>query len=191
MVNNPAPKRDQPLLDELAPLGIGPGLSPEDAGLSPAALEALYDGVSAEAVALPTAARVGFLQESITNKGWVFADSDIGDSRVTPGHLVGLLELVEGGTLSTTLAKQVFEEMFHTGKNAREVVAERGLAQISDAPELAPVIARVVAENGQAVSDYRSGKEGALGFLVGQVMKATRGQANPKMVNSLLRKELE
>ena len=79
MINNPPPKRDQPLLDALAPLGIGPGLSPEDADLSPEVLNALYDGVSAEAVALPTAARVGFLQESITNKGWVFADSDIGD----------------------------------------------------------------------------------------------------------------
>ncbi len=78
MANNPAPSRDQPLLDQLATVGIGPGLSPEDAGLSPAALQALYDGVSAEAAALPTAAKVGFLQQSITNKGWVFADSKIG-----------------------------------------------------------------------------------------------------------------
>ena len=79
MVNNPPPKRDQPLLDELAPLGVGPGSPPRTPGLSPEVLDALYDGVSAEAAALPTAARVGFLQQSITNKGWVFADSDIGD----------------------------------------------------------------------------------------------------------------
>ncbi len=79
MVNNPAPKRDDPLLEQLAPLGIGPGLSPEDAGLSQEVLDALYDGVSAEAAALPLTSRVGFLQESIANKGWVFADSDIGD----------------------------------------------------------------------------------------------------------------
>jgi len=78
MVNNPAPKRDQPLLDQLAPLGVGPGLSPEDAGLSQDVIDALYDGVTAEAAALPLASKVGFLQQSIDAKGWVFADSAIG-----------------------------------------------------------------------------------------------------------------
>jgi hypothetical protein len=78
MVNNPPPKRDRPLLDELAPLGVGPGLSPEDAELPQDVVDALYDGVGAEATALPTASKLGFLQQSIANKGWVFADPKIG-----------------------------------------------------------------------------------------------------------------
>jgi len=78
MVNNPPPKRDQPLLDELAPLGIGPGLDPADAGLQPDVLDALYDGVAGEAADLPVTARLGFLQQSIDARGWIFADSDIG-----------------------------------------------------------------------------------------------------------------
>ncbi|MFC1944186.1 Asp-tRNA(Asn)/Glu-tRNA(Gln) amidotransferase subunit GatB [Chloroflexota bacterium] len=119
------------------------------------------------------------------------ADADIGGSRITPKHLVGLLDLVEAGTLSTSLAKQVFEEMFSSGKHAGEVVAEKGLSQISDASELSQVISRVLADNARAVADFKGGKEGALTFLVGQVMKATRGQANPGLVNTLLRKELE
>jgi hypothetical protein len=78
MAKNPPPKRDEPLLDRLAPLGIGAGLDPEDAGLSPAVLDALYDGVVAEAAALPIETRLSFLQQSIDAKGWIFADSDIG-----------------------------------------------------------------------------------------------------------------
>jgi hypothetical protein len=79
MVNNPPPKRDQPLLDELAPLGVGPGLSPDDAGLEPDVLGALHQGVEQEQATLPTAARLHFVQQSIDAKGWVFADPDIGD----------------------------------------------------------------------------------------------------------------
>jgi hypothetical protein len=78
MAKNPPPKRDRPFLDELAPLGIGAGLDPEEAGLSPAVLDALYDGVAAEAVALPIETRLSFLQQSIDAKGWIFADPDIG-----------------------------------------------------------------------------------------------------------------
>ena len=79
MANNPPPKRDQPLLDELAPLGIGPGLSPEDADLPRTCSTPSTTASTAEAAALPTAARLGFLQQSIDAKGWIFADSDIGD----------------------------------------------------------------------------------------------------------------
>ncbi|MGB0121019.1 MAG: DUF1254 domain-containing protein [Solirubrobacterales bacterium] len=78
LLNNPPPKRDQPLLEELATFGIGPGLAPETAGLSSDILAALYAGVEAEAVRLPLAAKVGFLQQSLTNKGWVTADPKIG-----------------------------------------------------------------------------------------------------------------
>ena len=78
-VNNPPPKRDQPLLEQLAPLGVGPGLSPEDAGLDPDVLAALYEGVEDEQATLATASKLNFVQQSIDAKGWVFADSDIGD----------------------------------------------------------------------------------------------------------------
>lgn len=79
LVNNPPPKRDDPLLERLAPLGVGPGLSPESTGLPQDVIDALYDGVSAEAAALPTRARLSFLQQSIDAKGWVTADPIIGD----------------------------------------------------------------------------------------------------------------
>jgi aspartyl-tRNA(Asn)/glutamyl-tRNA(Gln) amidotransferase subunit B len=115
---------------------------------------------------------------------------EIGDSRVEPQHLVEMLDLIEKGTLSTKMAKSVFEEMFHSGRRASEIVKERGLAQISAAPELEAIVDRVLEENAEAVADFKQGKEQALKFLVGQVMKATKGQANPRVVDELLRKKL-
>jgi aspartyl-tRNA(Asn)/glutamyl-tRNA(Gln) amidotransferase subunit B len=116
--------------------------------------------------------------------------TDIADCKVRPGHLVEMLGLIEEGTLSTSLAKTVFEEMFRTGKGARRVVEEKGLAQISGASELEAAVDRVIAENRQAADDYKQGKEQALKFLVGQVMRATKGQANPQVVTDLLKKKL-
>ncbi len=116
--------------------------------------------------------------------------TDIGDCKVRPGHLVEMLGLIEEGTLSTSLAKTVFEEMFHTGKAARQVVEEKGLAQISDVRHLVQVVNDVVAINEEAAADYKQGKEQALKFLVGQVMRATKGQANPQVVAGLLKKKL-
>ncbi|MFA5079530.1 MAG: Asp-tRNA(Asn)/Glu-tRNA(Gln) amidotransferase GatCAB subunit B, partial [Dehalococcoidia bacterium] len=110
----------------------------------------------------------------------------IGDSRVQPGQLAELLELIEKGTLSGPLAKTVFEEMFETGKSAAAVVAEKGLVQISDSGELGIIIERVIADNGKAVADYRAGKEASLTFLIGQVMKASRGKANPAVVRPII-----
>jgi len=101
-----------------------------------------------------------------------------------------MLGLIEKGTLSKSLAKTVFEEMFHTGRRAPEIVEEKGLAQISGAGELETVVGKVIADNEQAAADYKQGKEQALKFLVGQVMKATKGQANPQVVNDLLNKKL-
>jgi aspartyl-tRNA(Asn)/glutamyl-tRNA(Gln) amidotransferase subunit B len=118
-------------------------------------------------------------------------DTDISECRVEPQHLVGMLDLVEKGTLSTSMAKTVFEEMFNTGKNAPEIVKERGLVQISGTGELEEIVDKVLSENPQAVTDYRQGKEQALKFMVGLVMRATKGQANPQVVNELLRKKLE
>ena len=116
--------------------------------------------------------------------------SEIADCRVAPAQLVEMLGLIEGGTLSTSLAKTVFEEMFRTGKSARRVVEEKGVAQISGAAELEEAVDAVIAENRQAAADYKQGKEQALKFLVGQVMRATKGQANPQLVTGLLKKKL-
>jgi aspartyl-tRNA(Asn)/glutamyl-tRNA(Gln) amidotransferase subunit B len=110
----------------------------------------------------------------------------IEDCRVKPGELVAMLGLVEQGTLSGPLAKTVFEEMFSTGRDAAAIVAEKGLVQISDSGELAIIIDRVVADNAKAVEDYRAGKEASLTFLIGQVMKASRGKANPAAVRQII-----
>ena len=115
---------------------------------------------------------------------------EIKDVKVKPQHLVEMFDLIEKGTLSTKMAKEVFEDMFHSGKKASQVVQEKGLAQISTTTELETVVGQVIAANSQAVADYKQGKETALKFLVGQVMKATKGQANPQMVNELLRRML-
>jgi aspartyl-tRNA(Asn)/glutamyl-tRNA(Gln) amidotransferase subunit B len=118
-------------------------------------------------------------------------DTEIGDSRVTPEHLVAMLDLIDNGTLSGAAAKAVFEEVFNTGKQAAEIIAERGLTQISDAQEIDGIVSRVIATNTQAVSDFKKGKEQALTFLVGQVMRETKGRANPSLVNKLLKESLK
>jgi aspartyl-tRNA(Asn)/glutamyl-tRNA(Gln) amidotransferase subunit B len=117
-------------------------------------------------------------------------DEKVAMAKVPPEHLLEMLDLIDKGTLSTKMAKEVFEDMFHSGKRASQVVKEKGLAQVSDTHELVKVVNEVVNVNEQAVADYKQGKETALKFLVGQVMKATKGQANPQMVNELLRRML-
>jgi aspartyl-tRNA(Asn)/glutamyl-tRNA(Gln) amidotransferase subunit B len=92
--------------------------------------------------------------------------------------------------VNTSTAKMVFEEMAATGKPAPQIIQEKRLVQISGASQLDGIIDRVLAENAAAVADFKKGKEQSLKFLVGQVMKATKGQANPQMVNELLKKKL-
>jgi len=111
--------------------------------------------------------------------------------RVSPERLVRLTDLIVKGSISGTTAKPVLEEMFNTGKPATDIIKERGLSQISDTEAIEEEVIAVIKGNQQAVADYRAGKEQALKFLVGQVMKATRGRANPKLVNELLKKMLE
>ncbi|MBO8126255.1 MAG: Asp-tRNA(Asn)/Glu-tRNA(Gln) amidotransferase subunit GatB [Firmicutes bacterium] len=115
----------------------------------------------------------------------------ITESKVTPEVLARVIKLVDKGTISNTAAKTVLEESFKTGKDPDDIVKEKGLAQISDTAELEKVVAEVIAANPQSVEDFRNGKDRAIGFLVGQVMKATKGRANPKLVNELLRKKLQ
>ncbi len=116
---------------------------------------------------------------------------EISNVPVTAESLVKLLKLVDSKVISGPIAKTVFEEMFNTGKDPEAIVEEKGLKQISDRDELVSVIKKVLAENPKSVEDYKNGKKKALGFLVGQTMKATKGKANPQLVNEILLEELE
>ena len=118
-------------------------------------------------------------------------ETDIAEARVRPEQFYDMIRLVEDGTITGTAAKAVFEEMFSTGKGPRQVVEEKGLTQISAAGEIAAVVEKVLAENPKAVADYRSGKQEAVKFLVGQVMRETRGRANAGVVQELLREHLD
>jgi aspartyl-tRNA(Asn)/glutamyl-tRNA(Gln) amidotransferase subunit B len=115
---------------------------------------------------------------------------ELNEAKVSPQHLAQMLDLIDEGALSTTLAKRVFEDMFYSGKEAQQIIAEKGLTQISETPQLESIVEQVLVTNAQAVADFKKGKEQALSFLVGQVMRATRGRANPKLVNSLLKEKL-
>ena len=115
----------------------------------------------------------------------------IGASPVSAAQAAGLLALVADGTLSGSLAKQVFEIMLETGKDASEIVEQRGLRQTSDIGEIERVIGEIMAANADKVADYRDGKVKLFGFFVGQTMKAMGGKANPAVVNDLLKRALE
>lgn len=112
-------------------------------------------------------------------------------SRLRPEHLSKLLDIVDSGTLSTTMAKTVWEETFSTGKSPGQLVQEKGLTQISDASSIEPAVEEALRANPAAVADYLKGKDTAMRFLVGQVMKATRGRANPALVNQVVKDKLE
>ncbi len=111
--------------------------------------------------------------------------------KISPTQIPELIALINSGTLSTTIGKQVFEEMYASGRPPEEIARARGLAQISDAAALAPVVDRVIADNAKPVQDFLSGKETTLKFLVGQVMRATRGQANPTLAADLIKRKIE
>ncbi len=95
------------------------------------------------------------------------------------------------GAVNTATAKSVLEEMFSTGEDADEIIAQRGLSQISDTREIEEVASQVIEANSKAVADYKAGKAQSLKFLVGQVMRGTRGRANPKLASELLKRKLE
>ena len=111
--------------------------------------------------------------------------------RITAAALAELISLVEKGAISASIAKAVFQKMYDSGRSADDIVAADGLAQVGDEGALLENLRAVLAANQDAVAQIRSGKMGTFGFLVGQVMKATGGWANPKLVNDLLRRELE
>ena len=115
---------------------------------------------------------------------------DIRFCPVSPVNLAEMISLIEKGTISGKIAKSVFESMWNEGKTAGEIVKEQGLVQMSDAGELDGIVAAVMAANPQSVADFNAGKDRAIGFLVGQIMKQTKGRANPELVNRILKDKL-
>ncbi|MBC1289010.1 Asp-tRNA(Asn)/Glu-tRNA(Gln) amidotransferase subunit GatB [Listeria welshimeri] len=115
---------------------------------------------------------------------------ELNETGLTPENLAGMIKLIEAGTISSKIAKKVFRELAQNGGDAEQVVKDKGLVQISDEGALRTIIGEILDNNEQSITDYKNGKDRAVGFLVGQVMKATKGQANPPMVNKLLLEEM-
>ncbi|MBA4495533.1 Asp-tRNA(Asn)/Glu-tRNA(Gln) amidotransferase subunit GatB [Paenactinomyces guangxiensis] len=147
-----------------------------------------------------------FYEETVAEKAdpklasnWITSDllgylnaegKEISDVRFPPRHLAEMIRLIQKGTISSKIAKKVFKEMLESGKGPGQIVEEKGLVQISDEGQLKEEVAKVLAANPKSIEDLKNGKDRALGFLVGQVMKATRGKANPQMVNQLIREQI-
>jgi aspartyl-tRNA(Asn)/glutamyl-tRNA(Gln) amidotransferase subunit B len=129
---------------------------------------------------------MGELTRELNNSG-----TDVGASPVTPERLVGLLELVEKGTVSLKVARDIFPELYRSGKSPEQIVQEKGLTQVSDEGALDKIIEDVLIKHPTQVAQFKEGKQQVLGFLVGQVMKASGGKANPGKVNELLKKKIE
>ncbi len=170
-------------------------------------LMAAYTLTDKEAAALESTDLVTYFEETARALGqpraafnWVSGvvahkKNELGvdfDPRKLPGQaLAGLIGLVDEGRISNSVAKDVFERMYESGRTAEDLVQAEGLAQIDDRGALLIAIRDVLERHADAVGQYRAGKSNALGFLVGQVMKTTGGKANPRLVNELLRAELD
>jgi len=115
----------------------------------------------------------------------------INDVKISPESLGKMISLIKKGTISGKIAKQVFEEMFKTGNDPEKIVSEKGLTQITDTKAIEDAVDAVIATNAKIVEEIKGGKEKGIGFLVGQVMKATKGKANPQLVNEILWKKLK
>lgn len=116
---------------------------------------------------------------------------EISEIKLTPEHLAEIIKMIKDGTISSKIAKKVFQESIDNGTDPKKYVEEKGMVQLSDVSVLGPMVTEVVDNNPQSVEDFKNGKDRAIGFLVGQIMKQTRGKANPKVVNQLLNKELQ
>ena len=123
---------------------------------------------------------------SLLNKN----NQDLNNSPVSPENLGQLIKLISTNEISGKIAKDVLEDMFSSGKTARQIVDEKGLQQVTDQGEIEKVIDEVIAENPKMVEQYLAGKDKLLGFFVGQAMKLTKGKANPKMLNDILKQKL-
>lgn len=147
-----------------------------------------------------------FFEETLANKAdtkqasnWLMGEvsaylnsekMELHDTKLTPENLAGMIKLIADGTISSKMAKKVFQELIQKGGSAQEVVEKNGWIQLSDPSKLIPMVNEVLDKNPQSIEDFKNGKDRAIGFLVGQIMKATKGQANPGIVNKLLNEEL-
>ena len=109
---------------------------------------------------------------------------------LTPEGLAGMIKLIENGTISSKIAKNVFKELIENGGDAEKIVKEKGLVQISDEGALLKWVTEAIQNNPQSIEDFKNGKQKAVGSLVGQIMKATKGQANPQIVNKIIVEEI-
>ncbi|MCK6255394.1 Asp-tRNA(Asn)/Glu-tRNA(Gln) amidotransferase subunit GatB [Fictibacillus sp. KIGAM418] len=116
---------------------------------------------------------------------------EIGETPLTPGNLAKMIKLIEDGTISSKIAKKVLKEMIENGGDPQTIVKEKGLVQISDEGAIREFVVAVLDRNPQSIEDFKNGKDKAIGFLVGQVMKETKGKANPPLVNKLIAEELK
>jgi len=115
----------------------------------------------------------------------------LAETALTPEGLTSMIKLIEDGTISSKIAKKVFKELIEEGGSADDIVKAKGLVQISDEGTLRTMVSETLDANEQSVTDYKEGKARAMGFLVGQIMKASKGQANPQLVNKILLEEIE
>ena len=129
---------------------------------------------------------VGDVQAKLNASG-----KNLAESGFTPERLVQLLSRIKSGDISGKIAKDVFMKAFDENRDPAAIIEEEGLQQISDSDSLAPMIQEIIDNNPKSVADYKAGKKKALGFFVGQVMKATKGQANPGVVNQMIVELLE
>ncbi len=175
--------RRQRFMDEL-------GLSAYDANLLTLEKQTAdyFEAVVKTGADAKTAANwmLGEFAKKLNEEGLTVAASPVG-----PDALAGLLKLIANGTISGKIAKKVLPEMWQSGKTAEDVVKEQGLVQITDTGALEELVKKVIAANPQSVADNQAGKKNAIGFLVGQIMKATKGRANPGAGNQLLAKILQ
>ncbi|MBU3851211.1 MAG: Asp-tRNA(Asn)/Glu-tRNA(Gln) amidotransferase subunit GatB [Candidatus Paralactobacillus gallistercoris] len=116
---------------------------------------------------------------------------ELPDTKLTPAHLAGMIKLISDGTISSKIAKKVFQEIIKNDTDPKQWVEAKGLVQLSDPAKLTPIITEVLDNNPDSITSFKNGKDHALGFLVGQIMKQTHGKANPKVVNKLLLAELD
>lgn len=169
----------------------------EDYGLSSTDAEILT-GFKETADYLDATVRVGAEPKSVAN--WMLGDLAklVNDNNITfaeapikPEQLAGMITLIDKGVISGKIAKTVVVAMWDSGKDAQQVVEEQGLVQISDTGALEDIVVKIIGANPKSVEDFKSGKGKAIGFLVGQIMKETKGRANPGVVNELLMKHLQ
>ena len=113
------------------------------------------------------------------------------DIKFSGKDLAELIDLIEKGTISSSIAKKVLEKMFDDAKKPEEIIKENGWIQISDEGAIKEVVLKILEANPQSVADYKAGKDRALGFLVGQAMKETKGKANPQMLNTMFKEAMK